>query len=161
MIKNLNIEREYNIKYRNITLIDIKNNQDNISEFIKTILKFEEKDNSKIQIKTLEVLSNMQKYIIDGTANIIGAFDNEKIIGLIWMYKIEKENMHINYFCVNKNYRNMGIGRKLLELSKEYAQKNKIKDIELRVSNNNINAANFYKKNGFKENNGKLLLEVD
>ena len=55
----------------------------------------------------------------------------------------------------------MGIGRKLLELSKEYAQKNKIKYIELRVSNNNINAANFYKKNGFKENNGKLLLEVD
>ena len=161
MIKNLNIEREYNIKYRNVTLIDIKNNQDDISKFIKTILKFEEKDNSKIQIKTLEVLSNMQKYIIDGTANIIGAFANEKIIGLIWMYKIEKENMHINYFCVNKNYRNMGIGRKLLELSKEYAQKNKIKYIELRVSNNNINAANFYKKNGFKENNGNLLLEVD
>lgn len=157
LMQNLDIERSKDIIYKKVTLKDIEDNNNSILILIKDILKFNTNiDNGKSQ----EVLDNMQKYINDGTACITGAFFKGKIIGFLWMYEIDFQKMHINYFCVDKNYRSKGIGTKLLMLSIMLAKEKKIKYIELRVEENNDIAKQFYARNNFKKVKDKLLLEV-
>ncbi len=122
---------------------DIKNQEKILKSYIRQL----KKDN----IEEVErIYKNMCEFTKDGTAIILGAIQNEKIIGFIWGYKkIENQNiMHINYFFVNENYRSKGVGSILL---KELENKvENIEETELLVNNKNIRALKFYEKNGFK-----------
>lgn len=156
-MQNLNIERSKNIIYRMVSSKDIESNKKNILNLIKNVLDF----NANVKYdRCQEVLCNMQKYISDGTAYITGAFFDDKMIGFLWMYEIDSQKMHVNYFSVDKDYRNKGIGTELLKLSILFAKERKIKYIELRVEENNDIAKQFYIKNNFKKAKDKLLLEV-
>ena len=96
------------------------------------------------------IYSNMCTFTQDRTAIILGAIENNDLIGFIWGYRKKEENniFHINYFFVNEKYRSQGTGSMLL---KEFENKiSKYKEIELLVNKNNVGALEFYKRNGFK-----------
>ena len=133
---------------RKITIKDIINNEMELKVLLKEILeiKFEKCEN-----KLLEVYNNMERFVEDGSAILIGAFEKEKVIGFIWAYKIKEKTYHINYFAVNKNNRRLGVGQKLLDKLYEIAKENKIGIIELFVEAHNENAIKKYKKNEFEE----------
>ena len=67
-------------------------------------------------------------------------------------YKYRKE-LAIDALGVDKDYRNQGIGKKLLEFIKEYAKDNGCTDLRLTVNEENVNAIHLYKKVGFKVKN--------
>jgi GNAT superfamily N-acetyltransferase/uncharacterized C2H2 Zn-finger protein len=56
----------------------------------------------------------------------------------------------IDALCVEKDFRNIGIGTKLIELTKDKARNEGYDSICLLVFRDNTNAQNVYKKNGFK-----------
>ena len=93
----------------------------------------------------------MQKFIEDGSAILIGAFEDNKIIGFIWAYEIKEETYHVNYYAVNVNNRKLGIGQKLLDELYKIAKQNGIKKVELLVEAHNEIAIKKYKNNEFEE----------
>ena len=61
-----------------------------------------------------------------------------------------KDSFFLDALCVEKNFRNRGIGSKLIELTKNRARKGGYDSLSLIVFKDNTNAQNVYKKNGFK-----------
>jgi ribosomal protein S18 acetylase RimI-like enzyme len=76
---------------------------------------------------------NSLVYIDDGIKGII-------------IYNLLYDRVEIDYIIVDKNYRKKGIGSLLLK----QVEKNKLNNITLEVRESNIDAINFYKKNGFE-----------
>ena len=74
---------------------------------------------------------------------------NNEIIGFI-NFDVIYENSEIQYIYVDKNYRKQGIATTLLQKMFDNLDK-EVKNISLEVRNDNIEAIEFYKKNGFKE----------
>ena len=72
---------------------------------------------------------------------------DSKIIGFIsWI--IIYDRCEINYIAVEKDFRRRGIAQKLL---KYVINNNNFDSISLEVRKDNIDAINFYLKNGFKK----------
>jgi ribosomal protein S18 acetylase RimI-like enzyme len=65
----------------------------------------------------------------------------------------------INELIVVSDYRNMGIGKELIDFSIKKAKMKKMDEIEVGVMKENVGAVKFYKKNGFDEE--YLLLGKD
>ena len=98
------------------------------------------------------------KELID-TKNIYCAKIDNKIVGYI-VIAIREKNINdskmryrkilkIESICVTKNYRNKGIGTKILEFIDTLAKDNNCTDIYLDVNNHNENAIKLYEKLGF------------
>lgn len=69
--------------------------------------------------------------------------------------KREKHKMDLN-ISIQKRYWGLGIGRKLIELSIDWAKEKEVKKIGLKVDTLNIRAVGLYEKLGF-EVEGRLL----
>ena len=76
------------------------------------------------------------------------ATDNGKIIGGIIGWRNFNE-IYIEEMCVDKNYRNQGIGKKLLEIVEKEIGNDSCDYINL-ATNEFQNAVEFYKKCGFE-----------
>lgn len=117
-------------------------------------------DNLKINLPNMD---NLTKYAVDSyddmlrfkkndSAILIGAFDNEKIIGFLWAHKREflgDSRVHIGHIVVNSKVRSGGIGTKLLKYLEDYSIRENIKKIDLMATLANENTMKFYKANGF------------
>jgi ribosomal protein S18 acetylase RimI-like enzyme len=147
--------RKEKMLIRVVKLEDIECNKLAIKKYLKEILNIS--INEGLEEKINEVLANMKKFIIDGTAKIIGAFNENEMIGFIWAYLIMKDTYHINYFCVDKTYRKIGVGQKLLDAIYDLANDQKIKKIELIVDSSNYEAIKKYEKNDFKKEKIKMI----
>ena len=71
-------------------------------------------------------------------------YENAGIKGVI-VYDLLYDRIEIEYIIVDKKYRENGIGTKLLN----ELEKHNIENITLEVKESNLNAIEFYKKNGF------------
>ena len=67
----------------------------------------------------------------------------------------------LNNMCIMNEYRKLGIGSKLFEEFKKVCKENKINEIKVVASYNNLNAIDFYKNNGFKEAELTLKQNID
>lgn len=147
------------LQYINIELA--KKYSDNIKEYLKEVLFQNNIYNTSETIE--QIYCDMLKYIQDGSAIVIGAIEEEKLLGFIWAYKriVNKERrLHINYFIVNKSNRKQGIGKRLINEIYKYAQKDEIKKIELMVTAQNESAVEFYKNQGFYTERINLCKEI-
>lgn len=107
----------------------------------------------KLEINDLEeanvLLSNFNYKLTEADLNkvffnCLVSVDN-KINGII-VYNLFYDRIDIEYIIVPVEYRKKGIGSKLLsEIEKE-----NINNVTLEVSESNVTAINFYKKNGYK-----------
>lgn len=90
-------------------------------------------------------------------AGIFVAKLNGKIIGFVasdgnWYSKREGKVVGaIHEVVVLPDYRNLGIGKSLINKALEYFKERGIDTVELWVGDENFRAINFYKKLGFKE----------
>lgn len=102
--------------------------------------------------KLYELVSNKfgVKYKDNVFSNWLVYKENDIIIGFI-NYDIIYDTSEIEYIYVEEDFRNKGIATTLLNEMISELKKLSINSITLEVSEDNIEAINFYKKNGFKE----------
>ncbi len=79
------------------------------------------------------------------TSHVIWKIEKTKIIGFVYFFHV-KDEIEIIKICIKKSQQNKNYGSLLIDEIKKL----KIKRIFLEVSIENINAINFYLKNGFQ-----------
>jgi len=84
-------------------------------------------------------------------AGFLVAQENNRVVGyIIFWIKFEDEG-HIISIAVDKNYRRMEVGSRLVEKSLNIFKKYNVRRIKLEVRIGNKGARKFYSKMGFKE----------
>ena len=122
----------------------------------------DDKDFTKYQFKF------RRKYKANGYAAPYGdsPLDNE-IVGYLAGSVEEKgsyeliQYAELNNMLVAEEYRGTGIGKQLIDAFKEYCKSKNIYDIRVVASYKNKDAINFYHKNGFKDFNLTLTMNID
>lgn len=100
-------------------------------------------------------------------AYVIVAILNDKIVGYLAGSINEKGSYEeiqygeVNNMFINSEYRGYGIGKLLINDFKKYCISNGIKDLIVTASAKNINAIEFYRKNGFKDFNIILTMNIE
>ncbi len=98
---------------------------------------------------------------------VLVACDNQIIVGYLigTLYSQYSYNntvqAELDNMCIMNEYRKLGIGSKLFEEFKKICKENKINEIKVVASYNNLNAIEFYKRNGFKEAELTLKQNID
>ena len=119
-------------------------------KFIEKLIFFEQNNYEeflRIGWSNKQVLSQLEK----NTNLSFGGFCDGSLISFILgdLFNIEKIlEYEILLFYVCKNFRNKGLGTKLLKKIKK--DNNQLKKIYLEVSENNLKGVSFYKKMNFK-----------
>lgn len=94
-----------------------------------------------------------------------GAFENDKLIGLIWAckqpFRDEKNRLYIELLFVEEEYRGRHIGRELVEVVFEYAKVHRYNALYFNVDADNVNAIRFFKSFGFELERIQLVKTVD
>jgi len=83
------------------------------------------------------------------------AMDKKRMVGFLWL-KLERDRFKDLFYCdlhyiqVSPEYRNKGIGIKLMEKAQEWAKKQKCQEIRLGTNVHNKAAIGLYHKCGYK-----------
>jgi len=103
--------------------------------------------------KYKEDIKNSEYYIrskiINNESIIFIATNNEKVFGFVQLYEnfdslnLNKKLILYDLYILSK-YRNLGIGRKLMNKSKDFAINNNFQRIELSTATDNSNAQKLY-----------------
>ncbi len=94
------------------------------------------------------------------------AIKDDKIIGLIW-YVIEQDLLFETYMgflfsiVVHPDYRNLGIGLRLLKEFKNRSRRAGAKYVRLAVLHNNTTALNLYRREGFFDDTHYMLSRLE
>ena len=99
-----------------------------------------------------KILSNAKKYIIDKGGKIFFAKTENEIIATVALMPTEnKLTYELTKMAVKPNFRNKGVGKKLLIKCIEFSNSNFSKSIILYSNKKLTNAIHLYKSFGFKE----------
>ena len=132
--------------------INIINFQDNFEkdfydlniEWLEYLFQVEEYD--------YEVLSNSKKYIINKGGKIFFAESAGNIIGTVALMPTKNKLVfELTKMAVKPEYRNKGIGKKLLKKCIDYSKSNNHSSIILYSNKKLNNAIHLYRNFGFKE----------
>lgn len=119
-----------------------------------------EHTNSILTKEELEdLISNQNIFVIKKDKKILGYILLSRNEGKKNGYRYRKQ-LNIDAMGVLEEYRNQGIGTKLLEFIKEYAKDNNFTDLRLTVNEENENARHLYEKMGFKIKNIAYTLKL-
>ena len=152
IIKKANIDDLYEIQKLNKELFELESNNFDSTLIVDWPLTQEGKEYFEKAIRNDIVLvaciNNKIVGYLAGTLNSQYSYNNN--------IQAELDNM-----CVMSEYRKSGIGSKLFEEFKKICKENKINEIKVVASYNNLNAIAFYKNNGFKEADLTLKQNID
>ena len=99
-----------------------------------------------------EVLSNSKKYIINKGGKIFFAELEGNIIGTVALMPTKNKLVfELTKMAVKPEYRNRGIGKKLLKKCIDYSKSNNLSSIILYSNKKLNNAIHLYRNFGFKE----------
>jgi ribosomal protein S18 acetylase RimI-like enzyme len=107
-----------------------------------------------------DYLARPDKFILvaDIDSEVVGYLSCEE------HYEDETSYIYLDDFCVDYNYRGLGIGTSLISSADEYASNNNFGDLRLHVENENINSIRFYNNLGFlplsKDDNRTLMQRI-
>lgn len=96
--------------------------------------------------------ANLVRFISDGSAVALGAFEGGLLRGFAWAYRrevVDETRMHLGQIVVAEDARSRGIGQQLLQGVENAARIEGIATIELMTSLHNTAACRFYSANGF------------
>ena len=97
-----------------------------------------------------EWLEEQDYNILKMTPNLlISVEENNRLIGICSIKKIDDERCYLNSFYVKKEFRNKGIGNKLFDMCLKYAKNNNYKKVLLSVDPNFKQAIEIYQKKNF------------
>lgn len=91
------------------------------------------------------------RFFADSEDSIIVAEQDNIVVGYISI-EVKREKLpyaYIDDFCVSMQYRNQGIGTRLLKCAETYVKEKGISDICLHVEMKNTSAQRLYEKNGY------------
>lgn len=111
-------------------------------------------------------LERLQK-LLDSNSIYVACFE-DNIVGYIILDILIKDNGFMRYrkllsidtLCVDEKFRRKGIGTKLMDFAKNYANENNCTDLYLTVDPNNKEAINAYEKYGMKQHNISYMLKL-
>jgi dTDP-4-amino-4,6-dideoxy-D-galactose acyltransferase len=95
----------------------------------------------------------------DNDAEVLGAFINDDLVGFVSI-SLKAGVANIGLIAVNEKDRGKHIGKKLLQASYTYAQKHQSKALTVVTQETNIQAMQFYQKNGFKINHKNYIYHL-
>jgi len=125
-----------------------------VLRLLKDPLSNMERSEGEFNISVEEERKILQEYNEAKNAMYIVAEENNQIVGLLQCSgknKIKTKHTVSLGISVDQEYRNRGIGRKMMEYLLDWAKNNKeIKRIELLVFETNENAIELYTKMGFE-----------
>lgn len=142
---------------------DLIKNEDVLKKLIEENLRINLKCIDNLSELAVNGYNDMIRFIRDGSAIIIGAFESSDLVGFLWAYTrdfLGEQRLYITHIIVGSNVRYSGIGKQLLLTLEGIAQKKNIKKIELIATVENEGAIKFYKKNGFTEERVQLEKEL-
>lgn len=139
-----------------------------INELAKQVHKIHVNWRPDLFLDVEEVISNERLNGLLENNSIYVARMDEKIVGYVIIYIIEKKNPFMRYrkllqvdtLCVDENYRGKGIGTKLLEFAKNLGKENNCTDIYLTVNQENENAIKVYENFGMKVKSIEYMMEI-
>lgn len=126
-------------------------------EKIKDFLVYSYQSNFDISQEYSVVLCNekltlLEDYVKTQQCILIGALEDENLIGFIWAYKhiyFSELRLHVNQIVIDRNYQGRGIGKNLLSEIEKVTYELGINAIDLFVSENNLEAKKLYEKSGY------------
>ena len=116
------------------------------------------------ELRTKEIVSNLEKYIEDGTAIVGGHIIDNELSSFIWCHERKfggTTRLHIAYFIVSEKHRGKGLSKKLISFAKTEATKRNIDYLDLNVDPNNYKAINIYENSGFETEKLQLKLNIN
>lgn len=147
MVKN---KEEVNIGF--ISEVDINENSIEIIELLNNNYLINFPNHYGLSSFVISNFNDMKKYINNGSALVVGAYSEEKVIGFLWAYRrlfLGEERLHISHIVVDATFRGHGIGSRMIDFIEQHALKNEIKTIELLTTSTNEKTIKFYNKHGF------------
>ncbi|WP_414052579.1 GNAT family N-acetyltransferase [Macrococcus animalis] len=111
-----------------------------------------QKDEFEIQISREDQpdLENVQSnYLDQGGQFWLAVNNNDEIIGCVALVKLAINNAALKKMFVNQDYRNLKIGKKLLDKVIMTSKNNSIASIYLGTIDKFVSAQHFYSNNGF------------
>ena len=97
-------------------------------------------------------IEGMIEHVSNGSAMVLGMFDNENLIGFVWAYEHsyrEEVRMYVSEIHVDESFRNKGIGKLLLGTIESLAKERGYHALYLHAEGNNENVIRLYKNNGY------------
>lgn len=111
-----------------------------------------------------EFYNKMQEYSSDGSAIILGAFDDWKVVGFYWAhvsYFLGQKRMHIYLNAIDSTYRRQHIGSIFLEELQKIAKQQNIQVLEAFCRATNGSAMEYYRYNNFQIENYRIVKKID
>lgn len=141
-----------NITYKLMESCDILDNQKSLINMLNKTLEDNLTQNFPENLAE-EYVNKMPSYIEDGSAIIIGAFDEDKIIGFLWGYEVDifgEKRIHNAENHVIEEYRGRGIARTMLECLEDEARKRGVFILEAMCTASNESAYGYHIDNGYE-----------
>ena len=133
----------------------IKKSQWKLNFGVINLIVFEKVPKDKVPLDLL-LLADPEKNIIEKYLNgsvFIAAKNDDTIVGITAIKKIDKQSIEIVNLAVNEKWQNKKIGRKLLEEAIIYAKTERYKQVIVRTGNSSISQISLYQKLGFRITN--------
>jgi len=100
-----------------------------------------------------EVLIERTLEMSEQNYECIGVYDQDSLVGICGMWFQTRhyagKSVEVDHVVINDNYRNAGIGNKLMEFVYEYAEKKECNWVELNTYVSNFPSHKFYYNQGF------------
>ncbi len=134
---------------------DVDSYKEDITEYIYESIKMSNYESSYQYGDAEKKTEELYEYIEKDKAIVLGAFDENKLIGFLWSYQYpfrdDKDRLYISILHVNKNYRGMNIGSELMKKIEYLAKERGYDKLFLHAEATNNGACNFYKKHRFNK----------
>lgn len=107
---------------------------------------------------------NVDKQKDEKAHEFVGVYDS-KVVGYFILYEMidivrNIKIYHIDYVCVDSEYRGRGFGKKMMEWAIKYAEDNGVRRIELTSGNQREVAHKLYLDLGFMKRDSSLFRKV-
>jgi ribosomal protein S18 acetylase RimI-like enzyme len=146
------MEAAKDIVFRPVKTEDLQKNPDEITRLLYESYRLNFPGKGGLHEFAESRYKDMIRFCKDGSAMLIGAFVDRKIIGFLWAYKrsfLGETRLHISEIAVDSAYRGQGVGTKLLDCIERIAFDEGIQTMELMATKENENVIRFYEKQGF------------
>lgn len=133
---------------------------------LKELLILVLRDNgSATEIRELsaDYYKNMLKFSEDGSAIILGAIIDQKLVGFLWGYEIrflQEKRIHVSFISIYPENQGKRVGTELLNAIRCIAEEREINAIEVLCAKENETAFHYYMKNGFEIDRYKMVKKV-
>jgi len=142
--------REVEVKIINNT--ELSRNRDFLIDLLEDNLNINFPNLYRLREFSIKAYEDMICYSSDNSAIIIGAFQQELLIGFLWAYRREmlgEKRIHIGHIVVQSTSRFSGIGTKMLKYLENLSVNEGITKVELMTTISNEKTMKFYKANGY------------